>query len=175
MSPLCLTPTEHASLAERLYCAYNAGGDPSTAGLNFRGEPCPVWADLPGNVREKWEAVASLALDLLVLQPYAAPISTETTPTPTEVGSARQEPGIPMPCFARASPRMGLTRCQRDAGHPGGHKGSVGQITYVWYDEEGTTKHLDSPCTQCGDPLGAHMAPEYTCPNVPGGHFHGRT
>ena len=40
--------------AQALYDAYNAGGDPATAGLNFRGEPCPAWVDLPENVRAKW-------------------------------------------------------------------------------------------------------------------------
>jgi hypothetical protein len=47
--------------ARRLYDAYNAGGDPATAGLNYRGEPCPAWADLPPNIRAKWEAAAAVA------------------------------------------------------------------------------------------------------------------
>ena len=76
--PLCCTPTDGATLAEQLYCAYNAAGDPATAGLNFRGDPCPVWAELPSNVREKWHAVAryvatghhpALKLDPLSNQP----------------------------------------------------------------------------------------------------------
>lgn len=54
----CLIPAENASLAERLYCAYNSGGDPETAGRNFQGMPCPLWGDLPENVRVKWTAVA---------------------------------------------------------------------------------------------------------------------
>ena len=44
---------------QRAYEAYNAGGDPATANLNFRGEPCPAWEDLPENVRAKWEAAAA--------------------------------------------------------------------------------------------------------------------
>lgn len=44
---------------QRAYEAYNAGGDPATAGLNFRGDPCPAWADLPDNVRAKWDAAAA--------------------------------------------------------------------------------------------------------------------
>ena len=60
MSPMpdCCFALDDASLAERLYAAYNRGGDAATAGLNFQGDPCPVWADLPENVRAKWEAVA---------------------------------------------------------------------------------------------------------------------
>ena len=47
-----------------LYAAYNTGGDPDTAGLNFRGEPCPMWEDLPQNIRDKWDAVAQyVAID----------------------------------------------------------------------------------------------------------------
>lgn len=52
--PDCCFPSKHAALAERMYCAYNRGGDPDTAGLNYAGKPCPVWADLPGNVKAKW-------------------------------------------------------------------------------------------------------------------------
>jgi hypothetical protein len=48
-------------LAQRLYEAYNAGGDPATANLNYRGEPCPSWEDLPPNVRNKWQAAAEYA------------------------------------------------------------------------------------------------------------------
>lgn len=57
-TPDCCTPFEYADLPERLYCAYNRGGDPATAGLNYQGKPCPVWTELPENVRAKWEAVA---------------------------------------------------------------------------------------------------------------------
>lgn len=56
--PDCCTPSADAGLAEQLYCAYNRGGDPKTAGRNYQGDPCPVWLDLPRNVRAKWEAVA---------------------------------------------------------------------------------------------------------------------
>lgn len=58
--PACCTPSPNAGPAELAYCAYNAAGDPETAGRNFRGDPCPVWADLPPNVRAKWEGVAAL-------------------------------------------------------------------------------------------------------------------
>ena len=60
--PNCCFAEPDAPLAKRLYAAYNAGGDPQTAGLNYRGEPCPVWEDLPDNVRAKWEAVAGHAV-----------------------------------------------------------------------------------------------------------------
>jgi uncharacterized protein YodC (DUF2158 family) len=59
--PACCIPTDDASPAERAYCAYNAAGDPATAGLNFRGEPCPTWAELPANVRTKWEDATAAA------------------------------------------------------------------------------------------------------------------
>lgn len=59
--PDCCYPGPDASPAERAYCAYNAAGDPATAGLNFRGDPCPTWHALPENVRAKWEgAVAAV-------------------------------------------------------------------------------------------------------------------
>lgn len=54
--PPCCTPSPEATPAERAYCAYNAAGDPATAGLNFAGQPCPTWITLPENVRAKWEA-----------------------------------------------------------------------------------------------------------------------
>lgn len=60
--PACCIPTEGATLAERLYCAYNAGGDPLTAGLNYQGRPCPVWAELPANVCAKWGVTAAEAI-----------------------------------------------------------------------------------------------------------------
>lgn len=56
--PECCSPSEGASLAEQMYCTYNRGGDPATAGLNYQGMPCPLWADLLPNIRAKWEAVA---------------------------------------------------------------------------------------------------------------------
>jgi hypothetical protein len=56
--PACCTPSPDACLAERLYCAYNAAGDPATAGRNYAGAPCPTWAELPPNVRTKWRAAA---------------------------------------------------------------------------------------------------------------------
>lgn len=30
----------------------------SSGGLNFRGEPCPKWADLPSAIQSHWAAVA---------------------------------------------------------------------------------------------------------------------
>ena len=63
--PTCCTPGPGASLAELLYCVYNAGGDPARAGLSWDGRPCPVWADLPDGVRGKWIATAKAAHDLV--------------------------------------------------------------------------------------------------------------
>jgi len=62
--PACCTPTDGATRAEVLYCAYNAGGDPATAGLNYQGKPCPTWLELPPNVRAKWEATAAAGVGL---------------------------------------------------------------------------------------------------------------
>ena len=61
--PDCCYPTEGATLAEILYCAYNRGGDEATAGLNYQGKPCPVWSALPENIRAKWEASVVAAID----------------------------------------------------------------------------------------------------------------
>lgn len=60
--PPCCIPSLDASEAEIAYCAYNASGDPATAGLNYAGLPSPTWRDLPENVRAKWRgALAGLA------------------------------------------------------------------------------------------------------------------
>ena len=59
--PACCYPGEEIpTRAEQLYCANLRGGDPSTAGKNYQGLPCPMWADLPANIRAKWEATARL-------------------------------------------------------------------------------------------------------------------
>jgi len=50
------------TLAQTMYESYNAGGDPATANKNYRGEPCPEWADLPENIRAKWGAAAEGAI-----------------------------------------------------------------------------------------------------------------
>lgn len=52
--------------AKALYEAYNAGGDPDTANKNYCGEPCPEWADLPANIREKWAAAFDASLIITV-------------------------------------------------------------------------------------------------------------
>jgi len=57
----CAVDDADAEPAARLYAAYNRGGDPATAGRNFRGDPCPTWSALPANVREKWRAVYTFA------------------------------------------------------------------------------------------------------------------
>lgn len=57
--PACCLDVEDAEWAARLYAAYNRAGDPATAGLNYRGDPCPLWEELPPNVQAKWRAVAA--------------------------------------------------------------------------------------------------------------------
>lgn len=58
--------TEEASLpairqmAYKFYMAYCANSD----NLNFRGEQCPSWQDLPQAIRDHWCAVAHMALEL---------------------------------------------------------------------------------------------------------------
>lgn len=61
--PACCTPAQGEALDQVLYAAYNRGGDPASAGLNFRGEACPTWDELPENVRAKWGATATAARD----------------------------------------------------------------------------------------------------------------
>lgn len=55
--PDCCYAAAGASAAEQMYAAYNAAGD--RKGLNFQGQPCPPWKDLPEDVKKKWEAVAN--------------------------------------------------------------------------------------------------------------------
>ena len=50
--------------AEMLYNAYNAGGDPAPATLNYQGKPCPAWDDLPENIQNKWKSVTLKAIGL---------------------------------------------------------------------------------------------------------------
>ena len=54
--PACCYAAVDASPAEKAYAAYNAAGNPETAGLNYAGLPCPTWAMLTDNVRAKWLA-----------------------------------------------------------------------------------------------------------------------
>lgn len=85
--PACCTPSPEATPAERAYCAYNAAGDPATAGLNFAGQPCPVWPALPENVRAKWEAaVGEVASFDEPITEAAAEIAASTGTTVVEVG-----------------------------------------------------------------------------------------
>ena len=56
--PACCIPTTDATVAERLYCAYNAAGPDGLRGLNHLGLPCPAWSELPEQIRRRWQAVA---------------------------------------------------------------------------------------------------------------------
>lgn len=85
--PPCCTPSPEATPAERAYCAYNAAGDPATAGLNFAGQPCPVWSALPENVRAKWEAaVGEVASFDEPIRSAAMDLAEETGVTQIPVG-----------------------------------------------------------------------------------------
>lgn len=55
-------------LACEMYKAYTD----SSGGLNYRGEQCPKWNDLPQETRKHWAAVASRAMQLGML--YTAPL-----------------------------------------------------------------------------------------------------
>lgn len=57
--PACCYAPDGAGLAHELYAAYNRGGE--RKGLNFQGNPCPEWQNLPEDVREKWCVVAEHA------------------------------------------------------------------------------------------------------------------
>ena len=46
-----LIPQPTAQVLYEKYCA-------SSGGLNFRGEPCPVWGELPSAIQSHWAAVA---------------------------------------------------------------------------------------------------------------------
>jgi hypothetical protein len=61
--PDCCYAGPFPTLAESMYAAYNAAGDPATAGLNYQGLPCPTWGQLTPNIREKWIGAAELAGD----------------------------------------------------------------------------------------------------------------
>lgn len=56
--PACCYSEPGATPAEVAYAAYNRAGTPEKAGLNYKGDPCPVWDELPENIREKWRAAA---------------------------------------------------------------------------------------------------------------------
>jgi len=49
---------------KQYYAAYNHAGE--NPGLNFQGDPCPTWGELPQNIHDKWEAVAAAARSLQV-------------------------------------------------------------------------------------------------------------
>lgn len=57
--PACCYPSDAAGLPEVGYAAYNCGGPTETAGLNYQGNPCPTWPELPAAVVEKWESAAA--------------------------------------------------------------------------------------------------------------------
>lgn len=63
--PECCFADINDEPAIHLYAAYNRGGDPETAGLNYAGQTCPSWDALPENVKAKWRATADAAATLL--------------------------------------------------------------------------------------------------------------
>lgn len=85
------------TLAQRLYDAYNAGGDdPAFVNRNFKGDPCPAWADLPVNVRQKWgnaSAESEAALEAVRAHLAACPFVVEG-------GDVRLKAGAGLPAAA---------------------------------------------------------------------------
>jgi len=59
--PECCYPSDNASMAEQLYCAFNASGE--RPGLNYQDLPCPMWDDLPKDVKAKWQGTAMFSAD----------------------------------------------------------------------------------------------------------------
>lgn len=54
VAPIFDTPRDLAAYFYRVYCD-------SSGGKNFRGDPCPAWADLPEAIQQHWTAVALAA------------------------------------------------------------------------------------------------------------------
>lgn len=63
-APDCCRAGPDAEPAEILYAAYNDAG--VRRGVNFAGDPCPLWKDLPPDVQTKWRAVVARAARLLL-------------------------------------------------------------------------------------------------------------
>lgn len=62
--PLACVALVDDSEAAKAYARYNRSGDPATAGINYRGEPCPSWEELTENVRNKWRGmVGAIVVD----------------------------------------------------------------------------------------------------------------
>ena len=53
--PDCCFPRPNANPAEVEYCAYLT----ETGGLNYQGNPCPKWEDLPEGIQSAWHAAAT--------------------------------------------------------------------------------------------------------------------
>lgn len=54
VAPIFGDPRDLATHLYRVYCD-------SSGGKNFRGDPCPAWADLPEAIQQHWTAVALAA------------------------------------------------------------------------------------------------------------------
>lgn len=88
--------------AKALYAAYNAGGDPATANLNYRGEPCPEWDALPENVRAKWRATFEAAVEFVaeaVIEDEPEDDHSDTTWSITPIGYTPPRPPVELSNF----------------------------------------------------------------------------
>lgn len=54
VTPIFFDPRDRAAHFYDVYCK-------SSGGKNFRGDPCPAWADLPEAIQRHWTAVARAA------------------------------------------------------------------------------------------------------------------
>lgn len=88
--PACLADPDNGPGA-LAYAIYNAGGPLESHGVNFRGEPCPLWRDLPESVKAKWNHLAKYAL-----RPDAAVVFD---------GTGAPEPPSIIPITLRSAPR----------------------------------------------------------------------
>ena len=55
--PTVVAFIDPAEIAAHFYAVYCE----SSGGKNYRGDPCPAWADLPDAIRQHWTAVAKAA------------------------------------------------------------------------------------------------------------------
>lgn len=141
-------------LGRDFYAVYCASSD----GKNFRGDPCPAWADLPEAVRGHWAVVAHRALEwagdlaitpnhslahlpdpeagLTVYRRYAD--STTLMHMQVATGMANTE-------RRKAHEALGTMRCPRRDENPGPFAGNDQPTPDHWQDRDGR-----QACSYCG-------------------------
>jgi hypothetical protein len=56
---------------KQFYATYNRAGD--RPGLNYKDLPCPLWEDLPKDIRTKWRAAAKAKAEATKVDPDICP------------------------------------------------------------------------------------------------------